>query len=156
LVEVRSPSLAETETMMWYWCVIELISASVSGSSSRNRDGKPSESSPKARLAVITFGRGVCCAAARNDWSTLVLAPVVSDVTTSRYLAPGAMPSRSVRPEPVSPGRCRLCGSGAIIAKSRPTSSFWGSSPQTSPVGSRTPLTDEVQVGISGIDGQSM
>ena len=81
----------------------------------------------------MTLGRGVCCAAARNAASTSLTAPPGVLGTMSRYCAPGAMPSRSVSPDPRASGRCTSCGSGAIIEKSRPTSVSDGSSPQDSP-----------------------
>src|SRR5437660_76367 len=83
-VNVRVPSLDEMLTTMPRLWTSEAITDSASGSSSRYRPGKPSVSNPKPRLAVITFGCGLCMPAPRR-------APSMSDMpgaeeagTTSR------------------------------------------------------------------------
>jgi len=63
--------------------------------------GKPWTLVPKPRLVVMTSGGGCCVTAATNPWAIWAAVGVAG--TTRRSRAPGAMPSRSVSPDPVSP-----------------------------------------------------
>lgn len=131
----RVPSLEETTTTTPE-STMEASVSRITGSSSSHRAGKPIEPSvPKPRLAVMTSGRGFCAAAAFRAAAMPSLDG--SWGMTSRYCAPGAMPSRSVAPLPVFSGRCRSCGSGDIIEKSSSTSARLGSWPSVDPVGSK-------------------